>query len=117
MNISCYLTKVYSRISYVAFSNLKNHAYSQKQYGHKLRLQESPGTISRSDWECAIHYFTYPLYHDACTCPMGPATDSMAVVTSRLMVHGVSGLRVVDALVMPDVVSGNSNLVMLNREK
>lgn len=26
-------------------------------------------------WECAIRYFTYPLYHDASTCPMGPKED------------------------------------------
>jgi choline dehydrogenase len=40
---------------------------------------------------------------------MGPATDSMAVETSRLMVHGVSGPRVVDASVMHDVVSGKTH--------
>merc|ERR1712130_1049990 len=39
-------------------------------------------------WECAVRYFTYPLYHDACTCPMGPISDPTAVVDSRLRVHG-----------------------------
>jgi choline dehydrogenase-like flavoprotein len=48
------------------------------------------------------------VYHPACTCQMGP-DDFEAVVDSRLRVHGLSGLRVVDASVMPRVVRGNTN--------
>jgi 4-pyridoxate dehydrogenase len=48
-------------------------------------------------------------HHPAGTCKMGSDTDSMAVVDDRLCVRGVSGLRVVDASVFPDLVGGNIN--------
>ncbi len=49
------------------------------------------------------------IFHPVGTCKMGSATDPMAVVDSRLKVHGVAGLRVIDASVMPTITSGNTN--------
>jgi len=47
------------------------------------------------------------IFHPAGTCKMG--SDPMAVVDNQLKVHGVSGLRVADASIMPTVLSGNTN--------
>lgn len=49
------------------------------------------------------------IFHPVGTCKMGRADDAMAVVDSELRVRGVSGLRVVDASVMPFITSGNCN--------
>ncbi len=49
------------------------------------------------------------IFHPVGTAKMGRDDDPMAVVDSRLRVHGVAGLRVVDASVMPTITSGNTN--------
>ncbi|MGH2416542.1 MAG: GMC oxidoreductase, partial [Microcystaceae cyanobacterium] len=47
------------------------------------------------------------VFHPIGTCKMG--TDTMAVVDSELRVHGVEGLRVVDASIMPTLITGHTN--------
>ncbi len=48
-------------------------------------------------------------FHPAGTCKMGPASDPLAVVDDQLRVHGLQGLRVIDASVMPTMLSANLN--------
>ncbi len=50
-------------------------------------------------------------YHVIGTCKMG--NDPMAVVDDQLRVHGMAGLRVVDASIMPTMVSGNTNAAVI----
>jgi len=47
------------------------------------------------------------IFHPVGTCKMG--NDPMAVVNDRLAVHGIKGLRVIDASIMPRITSGNTN--------
>jgi choline dehydrogenase len=49
------------------------------------------------------------IFHPTCTARMGLKSDPFAVVDERLRVHGIGGLRVVDASVMPTITSGNTN--------
>jgi len=74
-----------------------------------LQAEFSPGSqvTGDDDWAAYIRANVETLYHPVGTCKMG--TDPMAVVDSRLRVHGVDGLRVVDASVMPTIINANTN--------
>jgi len=48
-------------------------------------------------------------YHPVGTCKMGPSSDPSAVVDAQLRVHGLQGLRVADASIMPTLIGGNTN--------
>lgn len=69
----------------------------------------APGAERRSDAD--LHAFVrdraQTIYHPVGTCKMG--MDDMAVVDSRLRVHGMKGLRVVDASIMPTIPRGHTN--------
>jgi choline dehydrogenase len=68
-----------------------------------------PGPAAQDDAALRAHIckYTETLYHPVGTCKMGQ--DEMAVVDAELRVHGVEGLRVVDASIMPTVIGGNTN--------
>jgi choline dehydrogenase len=70
-----------------------------------------PGTQFQTDEELAklAGDIGTTIFHPVGTAKMGPESDPLAVVDSRLRVHGVRGLRVVDASVMPTITSGNTN--------
>ncbi|MGF6393716.1 choline dehydrogenase [Pseudomonas plecoglossicida] len=70
-----------------------------------------PGAQAQSDeaLDAWARQVTETGYHASGTCKMGPASDAEAVVDPQLRVHGLDGLRVVDASIMPMIVSGNTN--------
>ncbi|XP_014483653.1 PREDICTED: glucose dehydrogenase [FAD, quinone]-like [Dinoponera quadriceps] len=85
-----------------------------QRYGAKLYHVDIPGcrhTEPDSDeyWICSIQHMSLTLYHPVGTAKMGPKNDPTAVVDARLRVHGVNGLRVIDASIMPTITSGNTN--------
>ncbi|XP_060533708.1 uncharacterized protein LOC132706396 [Cylas formicarius] len=60
-------------------------------------------------WECHLRTLSMTIYHPVGTCKMGSKWDETAVVDHRLRVHGVAGLRVIDASIMPTITTGNTN--------
>jgi choline dehydrogenase len=81
---------------------------------HRFRPTEFvPGPDLRDDLELSsrLGHIAQTSCHAAGTCKMG--NDAMAVVDPRLKVRGLDGLRVVDASIMPAIVSGNTNAVAI----
>ena len=71
-------------------------------------LKPGPQAVERADIEADIRRRLMLIYHPVGTCRMSDARDD-AVVDSRLRVHGLQALRVVDASIMPTIVGGNTN--------
>ena len=83
---------------------------AQPCYAHLGVREVDPGPTVTSGKVLDDYYLrdhTEGDFHLAGTCRMGE--DRLAVVDARLRVHGIEGLRVVDASVMPRLVGGNTN--------
>jgi choline dehydrogenase len=80
-----------------------------------LAAEHLPGPDCRSDDELLdfVRRTGGTIFHPTSTCAMGPESDPLAVVDERLRVRGTEGLRVVDASVMPAVVSANTNAAVV----
>ncbi len=78
-------------------------------------FEEFPGPGAQTDEELleAARQKGNSTFHPGCSCRMGPAGAPGAVVDPSLKVHGLEGLRVADASVMPRMISGNLNAAAL----
>lgn len=77
-----------------------------------MKREHRPGHEANTDEEI-LHFcreYGATIFHPSGTARMGVASDPLAVVDAQLRVHGVAGLRVVDASIMPTLVSGNTNV-------
>ncbi|NJO37328.1 MAG: choline dehydrogenase [Rhizobiales bacterium] len=72
-------------------------------------IEPGPEVASDDDFLSYARRRGGTIFHPTSTCMMGPSGHAMAVVDSRLRVHGLRGLRVADASIMPTVISGNTN--------
>ena len=104
-----FLSAEYDRQLIVQMIRYARRLLSQSPLQKYLREEAFPGSGCETPEEIlnACRRFGSPGSHFAGTCRMGQ--DPMAVVDPMLRVRGVSGLRVVDCSIMPQVVSGNTN--------
>ena len=81
----------------------------QKPLDRFRGAEHTPGShvVADADIEAFVRRACVTQYHPTGTCKMG--SDDLSVVDDRLAVHGIEGLRVVDASVMPSIVSANTN--------
>ncbi len=106
-----YLTTAQDRQEFRDGIKLTREIFSQKAFDGLRGPELAPGPGVQTDAEIDAHLRkkAESAYHPSCTCRMGLPTDSMAVVDGAGRVHGLEGLRVIDASIMPNVVSGNLN--------
>ncbi len=86
------------------------HLAAQPPLARLIAEELRPGPGVQSD-EAMIADFrarSGTVYHPSCTCRMGP-DPATSVVDARLRVHGIAGLRVVDASAFPNLIAGNTN--------
>jgi len=87
-----------------------------RKYNSSLHSIPLPGCAhlafgSDDYWRCAVRHMTTTLHHQCGTAKMGPASNPEAVVDHALRVHGVKGLRVVDASIIPRIPAAHTNAV------
>jgi len=105
-----YLSTEQDRKEFRAAIRLTREVFAQKAFDRFRGEELSPGPAVQTDAQIDAHIRAQAetAYHPSCSCRMGH--DERAVVDGAGRVHGVQNLRVVDASIMPDVVSGNLNV-------
>jgi choline dehydrogenase len=104
-----YLTTQADQRTIIAGLKLIRQILANPHMQHFIASEFQPGPEVDSD-EQLLDYARRrggTIYHPTSTCKMG--SDPLAVVDAELRVHGIGGLRVADASIMPTVVSGNTN--------
>ena len=88
---------------------IARRAFASPAFARFEGTEFAPGPEVETDaqFDAYIRETGYTVHHPVGTCKMG--TDAMAVVDPQLRVHGIEGLRVADASVMPKVIGGNTN--------
>jgi choline dehydrogenase-like flavoprotein len=104
-----YLEREYDRRMMLECVRLSRDIFAQQAFSPYAGEELYPGAETRSD-EALLDFVrrkSETIYHPIGTCRMGQ--DELAVVDEKLNVRGLEGLSVVDAAVMPTLVSGNTN--------
>jgi choline dehydrogenase len=104
-----FLSTEQDRRTVIAGLKMVRQLMSGKSIAHYVLAEHAPGprAVTDEDWLSYAREVGGTVYHPSSTCRMGQ--DSLAVVDERLRVRGLAGLRVIDASIMPNVVSGNTN--------
>lgn len=104
-----YLSATLDQETAVAGMRMTRRLTETKAMSGFIVEEKVPGSKAQSDAELLemARNIAQTIYHPTSTCKMG--SDPAAVVDDRLRVHGVANLRVVDASIMPTIVSGNTN--------
>jgi choline dehydrogenase len=104
-----YLATQGDRATMVAGCRILRRVFQTAAMRELVAEEYMPGEAVQSDedWLEHVRNTSGTTYHQTSTCTMG--THPRAVVDPELRVHGVEGLRVADASVMPTVISGNTN--------
>jgi choline dehydrogenase len=107
--VANYLASETDRRVLVDGMRLLRRIVRQREFARHVRREYLPGSSVESDGELLAYAKDKgtTIFHPCGTCKMG--RDGKAVVDERLRVHGISGLRVVDASIMPTMTSGNTN--------
>lgn len=106
-----YLAEDEDRKVLLAALRVARNIVSNKPFSEYVEHEIWPGGTRQSDDELLEHAMQTgnTAYHPVGSCRMGPATSRDSVVDERLRVHGVEGLRVADASIMPMILSANVN--------
>ncbi|MSP84105.1 MAG: choline dehydrogenase [Alphaproteobacteria bacterium] len=106
-----YLQTAEDMATMVLAVKLIRELHGQKAFDPYRGIEISPGPGVQTDREIKawLRETVDTSYHPVGTCKMALESDPSAVVDAECRVYGIEGLRVVDASIMPDVVSGNTN--------